>query len=102
VPSKAASAGVQGAPAKSNAPARAKKSPTALSYQEQRELDQLPDQISALEQEQQDLTQQLADPDLHAARAADVVGISQRLAALERRIGAAIERWEALESRRSG
>jgi ATP-binding cassette subfamily F protein uup len=102
VPSKAASAGVEGAPAKSNTPARAKKGPTALSYQEQRELDQLPDQISALEREQQDLTQQLADPDLHAARAADVVGISQRLAALERRIGAAIERWEALESRRSG
>ncbi len=70
-----------------------------LGYAEQRELDALPDRIAALEQEQKALEQRLADPhswqDPAAARA-----MNERFAAIESELLEALERWEALESRR--
>ena len=80
----------------------ADKAPTApkrkLSYNEQRELDELPNQISKLEEEQADLQQKLADgswftTDLEAATAA-----SERLAAIDEELMMKLERWDELDS----
>ena len=68
-----------------------------LSYKESRELEQLPQQIAALEQEQQTITQQLADPAFYQSPTADAAGLSQRLAAIDDQLLALLERWEALE-----
>ena len=72
-----------------------------LSYREQQELDALPERIDALEREQADLFERLADPDLYQqddGRA--VVAVQERLAELESDLESALERWEALETRK--
>lgn len=71
-----------------------------LGYGEQRELDALPDRIAALEAEQKTIGQRMADPrswqdDPDAART-----MSDRFAQIETELLEALERWEALESRR--
>jgi ATP-binding cassette subfamily F protein uup len=68
-----------------------------LSYKEARELEQLPQQIAALEQEQKSITQQLADPAFYQSPTADAAGLSQRLAEIDDELLALLERWEALE-----
>lgn len=68
-----------------------------LSYKEARELEQLPQQIAALEQEQQTINQQLADPAFYQSPTADAAGLSQRLAEIDDQLLALLERWEALE-----
>jgi ATP-binding cassette subfamily F protein uup len=67
-----------------------------LSYREQRELDELPARIEALETEQAALHLSLADPALHRA-GTGVAAVRERLAAVERELGEAFVRWEALE-----
>ena len=69
-----------------------------LSYNEQRELDTLPKQISQLEKEQAELQQKLADgswftTDLEAATAA-----SERLAEIDEELMIKLERWDELDS----
>ncbi len=70
-----------------------------LSRAEQRELDQLPDQIAALESERSSLTERLSDPVFHAAKSDEFHSISRRLNALEQSISTLMTRWELLESR---
>jgi len=70
-----------------------------LSRAEQRELDQLPDQIAALESERSSLTERLSDPIFHAAKSDEFHSISRRLSALEQSISTLMTRWELLESR---
>jgi ATP-binding cassette subfamily F protein uup len=67
-----------------------------LSYRDQRELDQLPGRIEALEAEQAALHASLADPALYRGDPSGVVAARARLEAVEREIGALLERWEAL------
>ena len=74
-------------------------SSTRLSRAEQRELDQLPDQIAALESERSSLTERLSDPVFHAAKSDEFHSISRRLSALEQSISTLMTRWELLESR---
>jgi ATP-binding cassette subfamily F protein uup len=70
-----------------------------LSFKEQRELDQLPARIAALEAEQAALHGRLADPAFYL-EAADVQRQAQdRLAAVDAEIDAALQRWEALEAK---
>ncbi len=69
-----------------------------LSYNEQRELDTLPKQISQLEKEQAELQQKLSDgswftTDLEAATAA-----SERLAEIDEELMIKLERWDELDS----
>ena len=71
-----------------------------LSYKEQRELDALPARVEALEAEQKALGERLADPAAWRGEAAEVRAINERFAAIEAELLAALERWEALESRR--
>lgn len=84
---------------KTNAAIKASGAPTKkkLSYHEQRELAELPEQIKLLEAEQAELQAKLADgtwfnEDLEAATAA-----SERLVEIDEALLAKLERWEELE-----
>jgi ATP-binding cassette subfamily F protein uup len=71
-----------------------------LSFKEQRELEQLPDRIAALETEQAALQSRLAAPDFYQGPADAIKTTQQRLAQLDTEIDEAMNRWELLESRR--
>ncbi len=67
-----------------------------LSYKEQRELEALPQQIAALEQEQQAIATEMADGSLYARDAARAALLGQRNAEIDDLLMQALERWEAL------
>ena len=75
------------------------KTAAKLSYKEQRELDGLPGQMTALEQEQQTLRRALADGQLFSQDAAKATALYARDAAIDEELMAALERMEALSSR---
>ncbi len=54
-----------------------------LSYKEQRELDELPARIEALETEQAELNKQLADPDIYRKEGANVAAMHARAEAID-------------------
>ena len=72
-----------------------------LSYKEQRELDALPDEIAALENEQAEINAALSQPDIfkdyEKAGALQARADEIELALLEK-----LERWEMLEAKQSG
>jgi ATP-binding cassette subfamily F protein uup len=78
-------------------PAAKTNKPRKLTFKETKELADLPDRIDALERERDTLYASLSDPALVRDGAA-MSAAKARLAALEREIGAAVERWEALET----
>lgn len=85
-------------PNKSTAVAKPNKAAKKLNYNDQRELDNLPKEIAALEQEQIQLQEKLADgswfiQDFEAATVA-----SERLLVIEDEMMNKLERWEALEN----
>ena len=88
------------------APSRPENRPVArngrMSFNEKRELEQLPDRIAALEAEQTALHARMSDPALYQQAPQQVVQIRQRLEALDGEIEAAMLRWEALENRAAG
>ncbi len=67
-----------------------------LSYKEQRELEQLPGHIAALETEQQEIREQLADGQLYAQDGIRAAALLQRDAEIEDLLLAALERWTRL------
>ncbi|WP_342619830.1 ATP-binding cassette domain-containing protein [Rhodoferax sp. GW822-FHT02A01] len=67
-----------------------------LSFKEQRELDSLPALIAALEAEQKDITEQLADGSLFARDNARALALTSRSAQIDEELMTALERWEAL------
>lgn len=71
-----------------------------LSFKEERELEALPDRISALEEEQQSIHTTLADPDYYKTAGPEVVTLNARLEELEAELVAAYARWEELEALR--
>jgi ATP-binding cassette subfamily F protein uup len=73
-------------------PAKAKK----LGFKEQRELDGLPERIAALEAEQAEIHEALADGSLFASDNARALGLSSRNAQIDDELMAALERWEVL------
>jgi ATP-binding cassette subfamily F protein uup len=70
-----------------------------LSYKEQRELDELPKLIAALEDEQAVLTGQLSHPDFYKKTPAEAKRLHARVSEIEEELLAALERWEAIEAR---
>jgi ATP-binding cassette subfamily F protein uup len=80
---------------RSGGPALAK-----LSYKEQRELEQLPAKIEALERQQSELSNELARPEFYKGDAAVQAGVQARLAELPAELEAAYARWQSLEARR--
>jgi ATP-binding cassette subfamily F protein uup len=75
------------------APAAARRK---LSYKEQRERDELPARIAALEAEQATISARLADGTLFAKAPAEATALSQRHAAIDDELLAALERQEEL------
>ncbi|WP_374316756.1 ATP-binding cassette domain-containing protein [Aquabacterium sp.] len=82
------------------APAAAPSTPKRkLSYKEQRELDELPNRIAALETEQAALQTQLADPDIYKKDPKGVPAIQARHDAIDEELLTLLERWEELGQR---
>ncbi len=76
--------------------------PVKLSYKDQRELETLPQTITALEAEQKLLSDKLADPTLYQTDPAQVKAANDRFAEIDNELLAAMERWEALEKKSKG
>ncbi|MGE0081909.1 MAG: ATP-binding cassette domain-containing protein [Thiohalomonadaceae bacterium] len=74
-----------------------KQKPRKLSYKDQRELEQLPARIEALEAEQAELHQRLSDPALYQQEGG-IAKASARLQEVEAELAEAYARWEALEA----
>ena len=70
-----------------------------LSFNEQRELEQLPGRIEALEAEQRMLNARMSGPDFYKEGGSAIREVLARSEALERELAEAYARWEALESR---
>jgi ATP-binding cassette subfamily F protein uup len=70
-----------------------------LSFKEQRELEQLPARIAALEAEQAALQGRLGDPAFYQGPAEAQREVQARLAKVDAEIDAALLRWEALEAK---
>jgi ATP-binding cassette subfamily F protein uup len=70
-----------------------------LSFKEQRELDQLPDRIAALEAEQVALQSRLADPAFYQGSADAVRQLQARLTLVDAEIDAGMIRWTVLETK---
>lgn len=72
-----------------------------LSYKEQRELDALPEEIAALENEQAEINAQLSDPEVF--KDYEKAGALQtRAEEIEMLLLEKLERWEALEDKQNG
>ncbi len=72
-----------------------------LSFSEQRELNDLPDRIDALEQERNQLYEDMANPAI-TRDSSNLLAASQKLALVEKTIAELTEKWEALETIASG
>jgi ATP-binding cassette subfamily F protein uup len=71
--------------------------PKKLSYKDQRELEQLPGRIEALDAESAEIQDALANPDLYRESPEKVSELNQRMQQIEKELAHAYERWEALE-----
>ena len=84
-------------PATSPPPKAATTSKKKLSYRQQRELEALPDQIEALEAEQERLTMALSGPDLYQKDSTGAEEINRSLHEVSRKLDDLMERWAELE-----
>jgi len=81
-------------------PAPAKSAPKSkLSYKEARELEGLPVQLGALEAEQAQIAERLADPVLYQSSPQEAAALQARSEAIEAELLDALARWEALEAK---
>ena len=74
-----------------------KNKPKKLTYKEQRELEQIPAQIEALETEQAQLNASLTDPTFYQKNNAEVSQAVERLKIIEATLEKIYNRWEELE-----
>lgn len=72
-----------------------------LSFNEVRELESLPSKIEALEEEKAHIESRLADPQLYVNAAPEAATFAARLVALDAELDAAMQRWDALETKRA-
>ena len=70
-----------------------------LTYREQREFEELPTRIEALEAEQRALGGTIADPSFYKQPAQTITAALQRAESIERELGDLYARWDALDSR---
>lgn len=83
-------------------PARVqKKEQKRLSYKENKELEELPDRIAALEAEQTDLINAMSAPDYHNQSVDKLKADKERAQQLEEEIATSYQRWEELEEKKS-
>ncbi|MCG5075756.1 ATP-binding cassette domain-containing protein [Paraburkholderia tagetis] len=71
-----------------------------LSFKEQRELEELPKRIEALETEQKEIGAKIEDGSIFAKDAQEGARLTERYAAIDDELLVALERWEELESKR--
>ncbi|WP_303720677.1 ATP-binding cassette domain-containing protein [Malonomonas rubra] len=72
--------------------------PRKLSFKEKRELEELPKRIDALETEQAELHETMADPNLYQqGDGAKIAGMQERLTVIEAELEQTYLRWEELE-----
>lgn len=83
-------------------PERPKQRGEKLSYNDQRELDGLPQHIEELEAELGELQTRLSDPALYRKQGEQVVELQQAIVRVQSELEHAYERWETLESRNTG
>ncbi len=86
------------APAQKSAPSAKSK----LSWKEQRELEELPNRIATLEQEQTALAARMEDPAIHSSGSGEAATIVARLDAIEQELFKLLDRWEKLEAAATG
>ncbi|MDQ2075573.1 ATP-binding cassette domain-containing protein [Marinimicrobium sp. ABcell2] len=81
------------------APSSAPKRPKAkkLSYKLQREFEELPGRIEALEEQLSTLQKEVAEPDFYSGSAEDIDAHMKQLAQLEHELELCFERWAELE-----
>ena len=82
------------------APAKAV-SKSKLSYKEARELEALPARLEALEAEQAQIAERLADPALYQSSPQEAAVLQARSEAIETELLDALARWEALEAKQA-
>jgi ATP-binding cassette subfamily F protein uup len=80
-------------------PAKASTAPRKLSFKEQRELQEMPARIEALEAEQRAIGERLAGTELYTREPQRVAELQARYAAIDDELLQALERWEALSAR---
>jgi len=81
-------------------PVETKPAPRAkLSYKESRELEALPQKIQALEKEQAEITERLADTGLYQSNPDEVQKLQTRFSEIEEEMLGALSRWEELEAK---
>ncbi len=79
-------------------PAPRKQRPRKLSFKEKQELEKLPQQIDALETEQAELHEKMADPTLYKEGDGTLITtMKERLAKIETTLEADYQRWEELD-----
>jgi len=71
--------------------------PRKLTFKENRELEELPQKIEALEAELEELHQRMADPDFYRTSGEQVAQATSRLAVVEDELATVYARWEELE-----
>ena len=81
-------------------PTRPPRARTKLGFNQQKELDALPQTIESLEGEQQRLFQTMSDPDLYKKARSDIATTNDRLEELQTLLDEAYARWEELEQLR--
>ena len=86
------------APAPTAAPTPATGAKRKLSYKEQRELEQLPATIEALEAEQKAIQAELADGSIYAKDGIRAAQLHQRDGEIEEALLEALMRWEELSA----
>ena len=72
--------------------------PRRLSFREQRELEELPDRIAAMEEEKDRIHSELSDPELYQSSEGDPAALTRRLGELESELSTAYGRWEELDA----
>ena len=68
-----------------------------LSYNDQRELDQLPAKIEALDSEQSELHAMMTKPDFFSRESGEITKVQERLSAIEVELADCYQQWEILE-----
>jgi ATP-binding cassette subfamily F protein uup len=77
-----------------------KERPRKLSFKEERELEALPERITTLEAEQEQIHVTLADPEFYKNAGSEVVNLNARLEKLDAELLSVYARWEELEALR--
>ncbi len=77
---------------------RAKKTATKLSFKDQRELDNLPQQIESLEKQISKISQQICEPDFYRGERQQIQETQGLLKELQQQLDHCYQRWEKLEN----